>query len=102
MADDPETKNELSEAKEDLRDAKEDLRETLLEINHQVEKRVAGLSPERPIRKHPLRSACVAGALGFAIGSDSREAAMIGMLLLGAALILTRNETVQSDGTEPV
>jgi hypothetical protein len=95
MADDPEIKNELN-------DAKADLRETLLEINHHVEKRVAGLSPERPIRRHPLRSACVAGALGFALGSDSREAAVIGIFLLGAALILTRNETNQSDGTEPV
>jgi len=95
MADDPEIKDELNNAKEDLR-------ETLLEINHQVEKRVAGLSPERPIRKHPLRSACVAGALGFAMGSDSREAAVIGILLLGASLILTRNETIQSDGTETV
>ena len=95
MVNDPEIKNELDDAKEDLRD-------TLHEINHRVEQRVAGLSPDRPIRAHPLRSACVAGALGFALGTDSREAAMIGMLLLGAALFVTRNETNESSGIEPV
>jgi hypothetical protein len=95
MVDDPETKNELD-------DAKEDLRETLHEINHRVEQRVAGLRPDRPIRTHPLRSACVAGALGFALGSDSREAAMIGIFLLGAALFVTRNETNQSRAIERV
>ena len=95
MANDPEIKNELN-------DAKQDLRETLLEINHRVEKSVAGLSPDRPIRRHPLRSACVAGSLGFALGSDSHEAAVIGILLLGAALILTRNETNGSSGTEQI
>ena len=95
MADDPEIKDELNNAKDDLRD-------TLHEINDRVESQVAKLRPDRGIRRHPVRSACVAGALGFALGSDSREAAMMGILLLGAAVMLTRAEASPSNGTQRV
>jgi hypothetical protein len=83
MADDPETKIEIEDAKEDLRDA-------LHEINNRVEEGVAKLRPDRGIRKHPVTSACIAGALGFALGADSGEVALIGLLLLGGAIVLTR------------
>jgi hypothetical protein len=83
MADDPETKIEIEDAKEDLRDA-------LHEINNRVEEGVAKLRPGRGIRMHPATSACIAGALGFALGADSGEVALIGLLLLGGAIVLTR------------
>ena len=90
-ADDLETKIEIEDAKEDLRDA-------LHEMNNRVEEGVARLRPDRGIRKHPVTSACIAGALGFALGSDSGEVALIGLLLLGGAIVLTRgNKTGNSD-----
>ena len=87
MADDPETKIEIEDAKEDLRDA-------LHEVNNRVEEGVARLRPDRGIRKHPVTSACIAGALGFALGADSGEVALIGLLLLGGAIVLTREHKV--------
>jgi hypothetical protein len=87
MADDPETKIEIENAKEDLRDA-------LHEINDRVEEGIARLRPDRGIRKHPVTSACIAGALGFALGADSGEVALIGLLLLGGAIALTREHKV--------
>jgi len=89
MADDPETKIEIEDAKEDLRDA-------LHEINNRVEEGVAKLRPDRGIRKHPVTSACIAGALGFALGADSGEVALIGLLLLGGAIVLTREHKVSN------
>jgi hypothetical protein len=91
MADDPEIKDEIDDAREDLRDA-------LHQINDRVEERVSRLRPDRGIRKRPLTTACVAGALGFALGSDSGEAAMVGLLLLGAALMLTHETKVDDSG----
>jgi hypothetical protein len=91
MADDPEIRDEIDDAKEDLRDA-------LHQINDRVEERVSQLRPDRGIRKRPLATACVAGALGFALGSDSGEAAIIGLLLLGAALMLTHETKVDHSG----
>ena len=85
MADDLETKIEIEEAKEDLRDA-------LHEVNNRVEEGVARLRPDRGIRKHPVTSACIAGALGFALGAKTGEVALIGLLLLGGALVVTRDE----------
>jgi len=95
MAGNPEIKDEIDDATEDLRDA-------LHQINDRVERRVARLSPDRGIRRHPLSTACAAGALGFALGSDSGGAAMVGLLLLGAALIVSRESRVdESDEIQP-
>src|SRR5277367_6998192 len=97
MANDPEIKDEIDDAKEDLRDA-------LQQINNRVEEHVARLRPDRGIRKHPVTTACIAGALGFALGSDSGEAAMIGLLAMGAALMLSRervdDESVEDESVE--
>jgi hypothetical protein len=76
--------------KDELNDATQDLRHTLHQLNNRVEERVARLRPARGIRKHPLTSACVAGALGFALGSDSSEVSLVGILLAGAAIMLIR------------
>lgn len=96
MADAPEIKDEINDAKQDLRDA-------LHQVNDRVGERVARLRPDRGIRKHPVTTACVAGALGFALGSDSGEAAMIGLLLLGGALILGHERKVdESDEAERI
>jgi hypothetical protein len=87
MVDDLETKIEIEDAKEDLRDA-------LHEIHDRVEEGVAKMRPDRGIRKHPVTSACIAGALGFALGADSGDVALIGLLLLGGAIVLTREHKV--------
>jgi len=95
MADDPEIKDEIEDATEDLRDA-------LHEVNHRVEQGVARLRPDRGIRKHPVTSACLAGALGFALGSESAEVAMIGLLLLGAVIVVSNERKSRSDEIERV
>ena len=93
MADDPAIKTEIE-------DATEDLREALHQINDRVEEGVAKLRPDRGIRKHPITSACLAGALGFALGSDSAEVAMIGLVILGGVILLSNEHKNKSDETE--
>ena len=94
MADDPTIKNEIEDATEDLRDA-------LHQVNNRVEEGVARLRPDRGIRRHPITSACLAGALGFVLGSDSAEVAMAGLLVLGTVVVLSK-EHKKSDETERV
>ena len=101
MANDQELKSEI-DARNQIDDAKEDLRDALHQINNRVEEQVARLRPDRGIRKHPVSTACIAGALGFALGSDSGEAAIIGLLALGAALMLSREKVDQSLEDESV
>ena len=96
MANDPEIKDELDDAKEDLHDA-------LQQVNNRVEEQVARLRPDRGIRKHPLTTACVVAAMGFSLGSESGEAALIGLLALGAALMFSRESKVdESVEIEPI
>ncbi|MFZ2064232.1 MAG: hypothetical protein WAU82_24705 [Candidatus Binatus sp.] len=95
MADDPAIKNEIEEATDDLRDA-------LHQINDRVEEGVAKLRPDRGIRRHPITSACLAGALGFALGSDSAEVAMIGLVILGGVIVLSNEHKNKSDETERI
>jgi hypothetical protein len=87
MADDLDTKDEIEVATEDLRDA-------LHEINHRVEEGVASLRPARGIRKHPVTATCIAGALGFVLGSDSAEVGLAGLLLLGGVIMVTHKRKV--------
>jgi hypothetical protein len=92
MVDDPAIKGEIKDATDDLRDA-------LHQINDRVEEGVARLRPDRGIRKHPVTSVCLAGALGFALGSDSAEVAMVGLAVLGVVIVLSK-EHKKSDETE--
>ncbi len=93
MVDDPAIKSEIEDATDDLRDA-------LHQINNRVEEGVAKLRPDRGIRRHPITSACLAGALGFALGSDSAEVAMIGLVILGGVIVLSNEHKNKSDETE--
>jgi len=95
MADDPAIKNEIEDATEDLRDA-------LHQVNDRVEEGVARFRPDRGIRRHPITSACLAGALGFALGSDSAEVAMIGLVILGGVIVLSNEHKNKSDETHRV
>jgi hypothetical protein len=95
MVDDPAIKSEIADATDDLRDA-------LHQVNDRVEEGVAKLRPDRGIRKHPITSACLAGALGFALGSDSAEVAMIGLVILGGVIVLSNEHKNKSDETERV
>jgi hypothetical protein len=94
MADDPAIKSEIADATDDLRDA-------LHQINDRVEEGVARLRPDRGIRKHPLTSACLAGALGWALGSETGEVAIVGLLVLGAVIVFS-DERKKSDETERI
>jgi hypothetical protein len=91
MADDPEIKDEIA-------DATEDLREALHQMNDRVEEGVARFRPDRGIRKRPVTSACLAAALGFALGSDSTEVTIIGLLVLGTVIVLSNER--KSDEVE--
>jgi len=94
MADDPAIKGEIE-------DATQDLREALHEINDRVEEGVARLRPDRGIRKRPVTSACLAGALGWVLGSDSGGVAIVGLLVLGAVIVLS-DERKKTDEIERV
>jgi hypothetical protein len=89
-----------NDIKDELDDAKEDLRDALHQLNGRVEDGVARLRPDRGIRKHPVSTACVAGALGFALGADSGEVTMIGLFVLAAATLVALRDRGADESNE--
>jgi hypothetical protein len=80
------TMDELISAIQDERDdAREDLRDTLTEVNAKVERAGQDLRPDRMIEKHAIGAASIAGAIGFLIGSTSKNRAM-GPIMIAALL----------------
>ena len=75
--------DEISKLQDQLAEAETDLQQSLSEVNHRVE--AVDIRPrlERVVRKHPLASAALAAATGFAAGSRSWRLSVMGALALG-------------------
>jgi hypothetical protein len=80
---------EISEVKAELDEAQQGLRETLTEASAKAEQQEGALRPDRLIKSHPVGASCLAGALGFVIGSKARSSAVgsgVMVALLGYAI----------------
>ena len=78
--------DEISKIQKQLVEAETDLQESLSEVNHRVE--AVDIRPrlEKVIRAHPLASASLAAAAGFALGGKASRATLLGALALGVFL----------------
>jgi len=80
---------QISAIQDERHEARQDLRETLSEVNAKVERAGDDLRPDRMIENHAVGAASIAGAIGFLIGSTSKNRAtgpIIIAALLGFAL----------------
>lgn len=60
---------EISTIEAELDEAQHDLRDTLSEASAKVEHQEGALRPDRLVESYPIEATCLAGALGFIIGS---------------------------------
>jgi hypothetical protein len=67
---------EISKIEAGLNEAQHDLRETLIEASAKAESLEGLLRPDVLIERHPIEAMCVAGALGFVIGSKLNRSAV--------------------------
>jgi hypothetical protein len=74
----------IDRIKGELEEARENLHQTVSEVNRKVEAVSTQLQPGRLAERHPLLSACIAGALGFVSGN--RDHGPIANLVLGGLL----------------
>jgi len=88
----PEIESEIADAKQDLREALNEVNDRVEEGIARVEDGIASIGPERSIKRHPIAAACIAAALGATLGSRSRHASILGMVLFGAAVALIVND----------
>jgi hypothetical protein len=78
--------DEISKLQQDLADAETDLQDSLSEVNQRVEAVDVRPQIEKLIREHPLASASLAAAAGFALASRTSRGRLITALALGVFL----------------
>jgi hypothetical protein len=67
---------EISKYREELNEARQDLRDTMTEVSAKAEHLEGNLRLDRLIENSPIGASCVAGALGFVIGSRAHPSAV--------------------------
>ena len=67
---------EISKIEAELDEAQHDLRDTLTEARAKAEHQEGVLRPDRLVESYPIEATCLAGALGFIIGSRIHPSAV--------------------------
>jgi hypothetical protein len=78
--------DEITKLQQELADAETDLQDSLSEVNQRVEAVDVRPRLEKLIREHPLTSASLAAAAGFALAGRVTRTRLIGALALGVFL----------------
>jgi hypothetical protein len=81
-----------SKIENELNGACSDLRDTMSAVNAKVEDAEERLHPDRLIEKYAVGASCLAGALGFVLGSNSKNR------IVGPAMILALLDYAISKG----
>jgi len=97
---------QISKIENELNGARRDLRETMSVVNAKVEQAEEDLRPDRLVEQYPVGASCLAGALGFFVGSNAKSR-IVGpvmiLALLGYAISKGRsNDRRGPDGTRRV
>jgi hypothetical protein len=67
---------EISKIEAELDEAQHDLRDTMTEASAKAEHQEGVLRPDRLVESYPIEATCLAGALGFIIGSRLHPSAV--------------------------
>ena len=82
------TGERISKKKDELDDARRGLHDTMTEVDEKLERTGLAFHPDHLIRTYPVSASCLAGALGFLVGSKANPVLGRGMMLalLGYAM----------------
>jgi ElaB/YqjD/DUF883 family membrane-anchored ribosome-binding protein len=82
------TGERISKKEDELEDARRDLQDTMTEVDEKLERTGVAFHPAQLIRTNPVSAMCLAGALGFLVGSKANPVLGRGMMLalLGYAM----------------
>ena len=82
------TGERISEKEDELDDARRGLQDTMSEVDEKLGRTELALHPDQLIRTYPVGASCLAGALGFLVGSKANPVLGRGMMiaLLGYAI----------------
>jgi hypothetical protein len=76
---------QISRIEKELNGARRDLRDTISAVNAKVEHAEEELRPDRLVERYPVGASCLAGALGFLVGSNAKNR-LVGPVMILALL----------------
>ncbi len=74
--------DQISEKEDALDDARRDLHDTMTQVDEKLERTEQALHPNHLIQTYPVSACCLAGAVGFLVGSKANP-------VLGRGIMLT-------------
>ncbi len=82
------TGQRVSKMEGELDDARQGLRDTMTQVDEKLGRSELAFQPDHLIRRYPVSASCLAGALGFLVGSKVKPVLGRGMMLaiLGYAI----------------
>jgi hypothetical protein len=82
------TEDQISEKEDELDDARRDLQDTMTQVDEKLGRTEQALHPDHLIKTYPVSASCLAGALGFLVGSKGNPVLGRGIMfaLMGYAI----------------
>jgi hypothetical protein len=75
------TGERISKKEDELDDARRGLRDTMTDVDEKLGRTELAFHPDQLIRTYPVSATCLAGALGFLVGSKANPVLGRGMML---------------------
>lgn len=82
------TEERISKKEDELDDARRDLRDTMTQVDEKLGRTEQALHPDHLVQTYPVSACCLAGAVGFLVGSKANPVLGRGIMLalLGYAM----------------
>jgi ElaB/YqjD/DUF883 family membrane-anchored ribosome-binding protein len=92
------TGERISKKEDELDDARRGLQETMTEVDEKLERTELAFHPDHLVRTYPVSASCLAGALGFLVGSKANPVLGRGMMFALLGYVMWR--ALSEDGKD--
>ncbi len=94
------TDERIAEKEDQLDDARQDLQDTMTQVDEKLERTGLAIQPGQLIRTYPVSATCLAGAVGFLVGSKANPVLGRGMMLALLGYAMWRGWSEHGDGED--
>ncbi len=94
------TGERISEKEDQLDEARRGLQDTMTEVDEKLERTGLAIQPDQLVRTYPVTATCLAGAIGFLVGSKANPVLGRGMMLALLGYALWRGWSDDGDGED--
>jgi ElaB/YqjD/DUF883 family membrane-anchored ribosome-binding protein len=94
------TDEQIAEKEDQLDDARRGLQDTMTEVDEKLERTGLAIQPDQLVRTYPVTATCLAGAIGFLVGSKANPVLGRGIMLALLGYAMWRGLSEDGDGED--